>query len=699
MSRFQVYSMLIVPLIINYIVLHVSADYDFNVIPVEKCPMSKEDWDTASARLKCNSTHGYHCVPNKQLTSLIEFCYPKGFKFPFEAGNCLELAANGILNQVPCVNTFDDGCPKNHYFSDKIFNYPKCLMINKKFQCFEADHECIYLGVLKIKQFEENVTTTDNSVKDTSNQCSYITTESSSTAVIIALAILLGISVSALLITCVFICCKRLGRSNQLTYDTVSLQETRVEFDNDSYNRRSLKASTQYVEQTVQTEHYYDDDDDDDDSAFEEDLSVGNMSEKNDTEKETIRKLHDIIVHEEHQFEIYCLHYDTDKYGKLNSRGFNTLHLSAKCGNFKIFKEIVKMNVDIKSLTSDGRNSLHIAAFYGSHSICKYILEQNSDLFDVTDRYNMNPAHWAALAGHDSILELLSKNKCNLSVRTPKYEENIVLFACIGGSYDVLKFVGSNEDIVCLLYATNSEGWNSIQYAAKSGNLEVFKYLCDMGVNIQNKSKQTGKNCLHTACEKGNIDICRYILEDRNDRTLITQLDKYEQHVGHYAAKSGNIKVLELLIEKLSDTAALKPALLENATTDNINILHLACRHARFDMCVKIADTFPDLISEITERGWNAALFITEKAGAEKDRILILKFLEKRGLDIYHVTRSGKTILYNACVNRSPKLVKYLLNHYPDLLNIEKSMDPRKAANSQDIENVFKKHLDKKLQN
>lgn len=62
------------------------ADYHFNVIPVEKCPMSKEDWDTASARLKCNSTYGYHCVPNKQLTSLIEFCYPKGFKFPFEAG-------------------------------------------------------------------------------------------------------------------------------------------------------------------------------------------------------------------------------------------------------------------------------------------------------------------------------------------------------------------------------------------------------------------------------------------------------------------------------------------------------------------------------------------------------------------------------------------------------------------------------------
>lgn len=49
------------------------------------------------------------------------------------------------------------------------------------------------------------------------------------------------------------------------------------------------------------------------------------MSEEIDTEKETIRTLHDIIVHgEEQQFEIYRSHYGTDTYEKLNSRGFNT---------------------------------------------------------------------------------------------------------------------------------------------------------------------------------------------------------------------------------------------------------------------------------------------------------------------------------------------------------------------------------------
>lgn len=36
-------------------------------------------------------------------------------------GNCLELAANGILNQVYCNDTFEVGCPQAHYFSDEMY--------------------------------------------------------------------------------------------------------------------------------------------------------------------------------------------------------------------------------------------------------------------------------------------------------------------------------------------------------------------------------------------------------------------------------------------------------------------------------------------------------------------------------------------------------------------------------------------------
>lgn len=466
--------------------------------------------------------------------------------------------------------------------------------------------------------------------------------------------------------------------------------------------RMEMSAQTpiiQYRVQSTQTErlvYEYDAD-----SAFEED-SVSTFDEESPkgVNEVLLKHLQDtIIINDEKKFEHLCRDMDKNELEKLNKRGFNCLHLSAKSGNLKIFLKILEFKVDIELLTNDKRNVLHIAAFYGSFPICKHILKNCRRLFDVKDRHNMNAAHWAALNGQEAILKLMLQSECNLSEKTPKYEENIVLFACMGESYDVCKFVGSNTAIAGLLHAKNSEGWNSIQYAAKSGNIKVFKYLVEMGVSIENTSDQTGKNCLHTACEKGSIEICQYILEEKKNKTLIMQRDKHKQHVGHFAAKSGNIKILKLLSEHLKDNILKNTSLLENATPHNINILHIACRHARVDMCVDIAQKFPAMISEITEKGWNAALFITEKAGAERERIKILSILEKLNLDVYHVTRSGKTILYNACVNRSPRLVHYLLKHYPDLLNIEKSMDPRKAANSQEIEEVFQEYFEEIVMN
>ena len=64
-----------------------ASKYGFDVVFVDKCPVSKEEWNTRSNQLKCNETNGYQCVPNEHRTSLIEFCYPKGVRIPFEPGN------------------------------------------------------------------------------------------------------------------------------------------------------------------------------------------------------------------------------------------------------------------------------------------------------------------------------------------------------------------------------------------------------------------------------------------------------------------------------------------------------------------------------------------------------------------------------------------------------------------------------------
>lgn len=402
--------------------------------------------------------------------------------------------------------------------------------------------------------------------------------------------------------------------------------------------------------------------------------------------------LHDAVVQgKEQEFEHLLLNLSMNKsmLEKLNHRGYNALHLAASRGNLRIFLKILSFSVDVKSKAIDGTNCLHIAAFNGVYPICKFILENHKDMFLTKDRYNMNPAHWAALGGQESILSLMIDFDCNVSEKTPRYEENLILFACMSKSLSVCKFVQSRKEIAYLLHAVNSEGWNSIQYAAKSGDIDVFKFLVENNVDIKNVSRKTGKNCLQTACEKGNMEVCKYIIEKAPD--LIKEHDKYGLHVGHFITKSGDMEILRLLIKEIKNNN--RKCRLEQGSADNINILHIACRHARYDMCVAIADIYPQLINEITEKGWNAALFITEKSGAEKERIACLLHLEKRKLNVYHVSRSGKTILYNACVNRSTNLVKFLLKCYPDLLKIEKSMNARKAARSKEIEKIFEQHM------
>lgn len=76
----------------KYFKIFFQDEYAFDVFRVDSCPLSKEDWQIRSNQLKCNSSHGYHCVPNKHLTSLIEFCYPKGARIPFEEGNIQQKA-------------------------------------------------------------------------------------------------------------------------------------------------------------------------------------------------------------------------------------------------------------------------------------------------------------------------------------------------------------------------------------------------------------------------------------------------------------------------------------------------------------------------------------------------------------------------------------------------------------------------------
>lgn len=61
--------------------------YDFPVYTTESCPRDEIEWKKRSDTINCTEDNGYLCLPNENITELLEFCY----KYPFiliQEGKC-----------------------------------------------------------------------------------------------------------------------------------------------------------------------------------------------------------------------------------------------------------------------------------------------------------------------------------------------------------------------------------------------------------------------------------------------------------------------------------------------------------------------------------------------------------------------------------------------------------------------------------
>lgn len=110
---------------------------------VNACPTTKAEVNIAAKRNGCrNGTNGrssYMCIPNKEKTTLVEFCYNENIGI-HEKGNCLE-ASLGRITEHSCSN-FPYGCPDSDYFKDELYKYPACQHINTNNHCYVMDPLC-----------------------------------------------------------------------------------------------------------------------------------------------------------------------------------------------------------------------------------------------------------------------------------------------------------------------------------------------------------------------------------------------------------------------------------------------------------------------------------------------------------------------------------------------------------------------------
>lgn len=102
----------------------------FPVNTTNSCPKNKTEWFKRSVALNCNETNGYMCIPNEELTVLLEFCYILP-KVPIPKGVCLFLSNDSFVVDAYVCQNFSSGCPDNHYLSDTLYNYQSCVSIGE----------------------------------------------------------------------------------------------------------------------------------------------------------------------------------------------------------------------------------------------------------------------------------------------------------------------------------------------------------------------------------------------------------------------------------------------------------------------------------------------------------------------------------------------------------------------------------------
>ena len=52
--------------------------FPFSVYTTEFCPRNKTEWEARSSEFNCNTDNSsYACLPNENITELLEFCYPQ----------------------------------------------------------------------------------------------------------------------------------------------------------------------------------------------------------------------------------------------------------------------------------------------------------------------------------------------------------------------------------------------------------------------------------------------------------------------------------------------------------------------------------------------------------------------------------------------------------------------------------------------
>jgi ankyrin repeat protein len=358
------------------------------------------------------------------------------------------------------------------------------------------------------------------------------------------------------------------------------------------------------------------------------------------------------------------MQYLSDKGAKSNiedAHGYTVLNFAANAGqsNPKLYDFLLEHDANIDATTRNGANALLlVSAGAKDMDILEYFMDKGL-AFDSVDDNDNGIFQYAAKGGNLKLLKALADKGADVK-RINKKGENATFMAAQGtrskqhgkAVFTYLDDLGLAMDLV------NEDGKNLLHLVAyRNNDLEVFRYLMDMGldVNLQDKEESTP---LINAARGNSLEVVELLAKGTED---INIQDGKGRSALAIAVSSNQPEVVQLLLDNGAAVSAFdkKGNTLAYYLLESYNAKSPEVFEAKWKLLQAA-----ELDLTVPQHDGNTLLHLA----AQENNLPLLKRLEEFGIDSNKKNDEGNTALHLAAMStENAEILKYLIEQGADV--------------------------------